>query len=85
MDPDGQRWRGGHPVGSRCCGQHGRGEWPGFKAGTYALSESGPTDYTNGGYSCSKNGGAYADATSITLGLGDSAICKITNDDKRHS
>ncbi len=54
----------------------------GFKAGTYALSESGPTDYTNGGYSCSKNGGAYADATSITLGLGDSAICKITNDDK---
>src|SRR4029077_3986883 len=55
------------------------------KAGTYALSESGPTDYTNGGFSCSKNGDPYADATSITLGLGDTAICKITNDDKAPS
>src|SRR5213078_1407840 len=54
----------------------------GFKAGTYSLSESGPTDYTASSWSCSKNGGAYAAATSITLGLGDTGVCKITNDDK---
>ena len=55
----------------------------GFKAGSYNLSESGPTDYTASSWSCSKNGGAYAAATSITLGLGDTGVCKITNDDQR--
>ena len=54
---------------------------PSFKAGTYVLSESGPTDYSNGGFSCSKNGGEFAAATSITLGLGDTGVCKITNND----
>ena len=53
-----------------------------FKAGTYVLSESGPTDYSNGGFSCSKNGGEFAAATSITLGLGDTGVCKITNNDR---
>jgi hypothetical protein len=53
-----------------------------FKLGTYALSESGPTDYSTTGYSCVKNAGPAAAATSITLGLGDAATCTINNNDK---
>jgi hypothetical protein len=55
----------------------------GFDAGTYALSESaGPAGYTNGAtYSCVKNGGAPVNTNSITLALGDVAVCSITNTD----
>src|SRR5205085_2448485 len=55
-----------------------------FKAGTYSLSESSATvtsGYTASQWSCVKNGGAPASGGSITLGLGDSAVCTITNDD----
>jgi hypothetical protein len=54
----------------------------GFKAGTYSLSESGPTDYTAGSWSCVKNGGSAVTGSSITLANGDSAVCSINNDDK---
>jgi hypothetical protein len=59
----------------------------GFKAGTYALSESAaPTGYTNGTqYSCVKNGGAPVLGNSITLALGDTAVCSITNTDNAPS
>src|SRR5438093_8709405 len=53
-----------------------------FKAGTYTLTESGPSDYSSSGYSCVKNGGAATPASSITLANGDAATCTITNDDK---
>src|SRR5439155_21217550 len=53
-----------------------------FKAGTYALSESGPTDYTASTWSCVKNGGGAVAGSSVTLGLGDEAVCTITNNDK---
>nr|NLI49317.1 hypothetical protein [Propionibacterium sp.] len=49
-----------------------------FKAGTYALSESGPTDYTAGAWSCV---GGSQDGANITLGLGESATCTIVNND----
>jgi hypothetical protein len=52
-----------------------------FKAGTYSLSESGgPSGYTAGDWSCS--GGVQA-GSSITLALGQSATCTITNDDEQ--
>lgn len=55
-----------------------------FKAGTYTLSESAaPTGYTNGtSYSCVKNGGGSVSGNSITLALGDVAVCSITNTDQ---
>jgi hypothetical protein len=53
-----------------------------FKAGTYALSESGPSTYTASPWSCVKNSGTPVTGASITLGLGDTATCTITNDDK---
>ena len=54
-----------------------------FGAGTYTLSESAaPTGYTNGtSYSCVKNQGGAVDGNSITLALGDTAVCSITNTD----
>jgi len=54
-----------------------------FQAGTYALSESAaPFGYTNGAsYSCVKNGGGAVLGNSITLAVGDTAICSITNTD----
>jgi hypothetical protein len=54
-----------------------------FKVGTYALSESGSVaGYANGTqYSCVKNGGAPVNGNSITLALGDVAVCTIVNDD----
>jgi len=54
-----------------------------FKAGTYTLSESAaPAGYTNGtAYSCVKNGGAPVSGNSITLAVGDTAVCSITNTD----
>jgi hypothetical protein len=51
----------------------------GFKAGTYALSEStGPAGYSASLWSCI---GVVNVGSNITLGLGQSAVCTITNDD----
>jgi hypothetical protein len=53
-------------------------------AGTYALSESGgPAGYAPSGWVCTGTGVQVG--ASITLGLGDSATCTITNDDTRPS
>ncbi|MFC1690225.1 DUF4215 domain-containing protein, partial [Pseudomonadota bacterium] len=52
---------------------------PGFNAGTYDLSESGPGGYSASDWTCS--GGTQDDANTITLGPGEAAICTITNDD----
>jgi uncharacterized repeat protein (TIGR01451 family) len=49
-----------------------------FKVGTYALSESGLGNYSSGGWSCV---GGTQDGSSVTLGLGESAVCTIINDD----
>jgi len=48
-------------------------------AGTYALSESGPSGYTAGLWSC--NGGSQA-GNSITLSPGNNVTCTITNTDQ---
>ena len=50
----------------------------GFIAGTYALSESGPAGYTASAWSCV---GGTQSGSNITVGLGESATCTITNDD----
>lgn len=51
-----------------------------FSAGTYILSESvGPANYTPSAWSCT--GDVTNSDNSITLGLGQSATCEITNDD----
>jgi len=53
-----------------------------FKAGTYNLSEStGPAGYTASSWSCVKNSVAPVTGNSITLALGDTATCTITNND----
>ena len=53
-----------------------------FKAGTYTLSEStGPAGYTASSWSCVKNSAAPVIGSSITIGLGDTVTCTITNDD----
>lgn len=54
-----------------------------FDAGTYDLSESGPLGYSASDWDCS--GGTQDDADTITLGLGESATCTITNDDQAPS
>ncbi len=56
-----------------------------FDAGTYTLSESGPTDYTAGAWSCV--GGTWDAATpgTIAVALGQSATCTINNDDNAPS
>jgi uncharacterized repeat protein (TIGR01451 family) len=51
---------------------------PGFSTGTYALSESGPSGYSASNWICS--GGTQV-GSNITVGLGQSATCTITNDD----
>ena len=56
---------------------------PSFDIGTYDLSESGPADYTASDWVCV--GVTQDDADSVTLGLGDSAVCTITNDDDEPS
>ena len=59
----------------------------GFNKGTYALSETlnaqapGIGTYTASAWSCVKNGGQAVTGSSITLDLGDSAVCTITNSD----
>lgn len=50
-----------------------------FDAGTYNLSESGPDGYDASDWVCV--GGTQNDADTVTLGLGQSATCTITNDD----
>jgi hypothetical protein len=53
-----------------------------FPAGTYTLSESsGPAGYSASNWSCVINNGSPVVGSSITLALGDVAICTITNDD----
>ena len=51
---------------------------PSFDAGTYALSESGPSGYTASTWVCV---GGTQSGDDITLALGESATCTITNDD----
>jgi hypothetical protein len=52
-----------------------------FDAGTYNLSESGgPAGYTASAWSCA--GGTQNDSDTVTLALGQSATCTITNDDR---
>jgi uncharacterized repeat protein (TIGR01451 family) len=50
-----------------------------FKAGTYDLSESGSDGYTASDWVCV--GGTQNDKDTVTLALGESATCTITNDD----
>ncbi len=50
-----------------------------FSAGTYALFESGPAGYTASSWTCTGTGTQIGDF--ISLDLGESAICSITNDD----
>jgi fimbrial isopeptide formation D2 family protein len=50
-----------------------------FDAGTYNLSESGPDGYTGSAWVCV--GGTQDDDDTVTLALGESATCTITNDD----
>src|SRR5947209_7956066 len=66
-------------------GAGGASSGPSFKADTYSLSESGPSDYTASPYSCVKNGVPAVSGNSITLANGDTATCTITNDDKAPS
>jgi uncharacterized repeat protein (TIGR01451 family) len=48
-------------------------------AGTYSLSESGPSGYTASAWVCS---GGSQNGSSLTLMLGQTATCTITNDDQ---
>src|SRR5437773_3185359 len=50
-----------------------------FSAGTYTLGESVLAGYANGGWTCTKNGGTPTAATSISLSIGDTAACTVTN------
>jgi hypothetical protein len=51
-------------------------------AGTYALSESGPSGYTQTSLTCTN---AVGQVTSVTLGLGESVTCTFVNDDNAAS
>ncbi len=51
---------------------------PTFKKGTYTLNETGPTGYTAGNWSCT-NGVSVNSNDQITLDLGDTTTCTITN------
>jgi uncharacterized repeat protein (TIGR01451 family) len=48
------------------------------EAGSYDLSEDGPVGYTASDWSCV---GGTLDGSTVTLALGESATCAITNDD----
>ena len=48
-----------------------------FKAGTYTLSESGPTGYGATDWTCTGNG--VQSGNTISLDIGQSAVCNITN------
>ena len=52
-------------------------------AGVYTLGETGgPSGYTASLYSCVVNSGAPVVSNSLTLAVGDNAVCTINNDDK---
>jgi uncharacterized repeat protein (TIGR01451 family) len=51
-----------------------------FEAGTYDLSEAGPSGYDQSAWDCV--GVEEDDADSVTLGIGDEATCTISNDDQ---
>lgn len=51
----------------------------GISAGTYDLSESGPSGYTASNWVCT--GGNQTDGDTVEIGLGENVICTITNDD----
>lgn len=53
-----------------------------FSAGTYDLLEGGPSGYTPSAWVCV---GGTQEGDTITLGLGQSATCTITNDDNAPS
>jgi hypothetical protein len=53
-----------------------------FDAGTYALSEIGPSNYTASDWVCE---GGSQDGSSITVGLGQNVTCTITNNDNAPS
>src|SRR5213594_3729363 len=60
-------------------GAGGASSGPNFSAGTYTLSESGgPSGYTASAWSCT---GGSQSGNQITLAVGQSASCTITNDD----
>jgi len=48
---------------------------------SYALGETGPSGYTMGTYSCVVNGGSPVSGNSITLSVGQSAVCTVNNND----
>jgi len=51
-----------------------------FKTGTYNLSESsGPAGYTAGDWNCA---GGSQNGSALTIALGESATCTLTNDDE---
>ena len=60
-------------------GSGGASSGSGFSAGTYTLSEAGPTGYLASGWNCVGNG--VQNASSIALDPGESAVCTIQNDD----
>lgn len=49
-----------------------------FNAGTYTLSETGPAGYSASAWSCE---GGSLNGTEVTVGLGETVTCEITNDD----
>mgnify|MGYP000859424426 CR=1 FL=1 len=49
-----------------------------FKAGTYTLSESGPTGYSASDWVCV---GGIQNGNNITVGLNENVVCTITNND----
>ncbi|MDD2482786.1 MAG: VWA domain-containing protein [Candidatus Shapirobacteria bacterium] len=51
-----------------------------FKVGTYTLSESGPSGYSASAWTCT-NGIIVNGNSEITLGLGQTTVCSITNND----
>lgn len=50
-----------------------------FDAGTYDLSESGPSGYAASDWVCT--GGTQVDADTVTVGIGQNVVCTITNND----
>ena len=59
------------------------GEVATTQAGTYALSETSVTGYTNTSITCDNDPGV--EVTSVTLGLGDTVSCTFVNDDNAPS
>ena len=55
---------------------------PTFQAGTYILSEEGPSGYDASAWTCTGTGTGTQSGNSITLGIGQEAVCSITNSDR---